>query len=199
MKKIKKSVYLVMALLLAGIGFATYKVVAWLTDTGTSGKVDFTVGEVKYTWGGELISNSNKVVPGQPLIDEEFTLTNGSNVDSQLRVKIELSVSPLKSGDTVSDLVAMTLGDNWHKDGDYYYYADAVGNAQTYKILATDTTPIDVITALSLEGSKVGNFYAGATFSITLTFEAKQEAYVTWAQLGTANIDFGTGLVKVEP
>ncbi len=47
-----------------------------------------------------------------------------------------------------------------------------------------------------LNGWTVGNEYKNAEFKVTLVFEAKQEEYVTWEQLGTAEIDFTTGLAS---
>ncbi len=190
MLKIKKSVYLVIILLLGVIGFTTYAVTAWLTDTDTTGPSTFTVGDVEYTWGGALTS-STAVVPGEELVTTTFTLTNSSTVSSELRFKITAVVDYPSANTDALDKLLITLGSNWVKDGDYYYYK--VGDPADPVIVA-GTQVLNVITNLKLDGSKVGNAYTGATFSITLMFEAKQAQYVTWTQLGTAGINFSTGL-----
>lgn len=201
MKKIKKSVYLVIIMLLGVVGLTAYAVTAWLTDTDTTGPSTFTVGDVEYSWSGELVTSTH-VVPGQELVDvndadtdEEgiFQLTNASNVASELRVKIT-AVTNYPAADTDAlGLLTLVLGSNWALNSDGYYYYIVTGSPDN-PIIAAGAQVLPVLISLKLDGSKVGNDYTGATFTLTLMFEAKQAAYVTWEQLGTANIDFSTGL-----
>ncbi|MCK9493676.1 MAG: hypothetical protein M0Q00_04855, partial [Acholeplasmataceae bacterium] len=61
---------------------------------------------------------------------------------------------------------------------------------------ANPANPIEVITSMILNGWTVGNEYENAEFKVTLVFEAKQEKHVTWEELGTAEINFTTGLAS---
>ncbi|MFA6626947.1 MAG: hypothetical protein WCT17_00245 [Bacilli bacterium] len=190
MRKIKKSIYLVIIMLLGVVGLTTYAVSAWLTDTDTTGPHTFLVGDIEYTWSGAKVTDTY-VVPGQELVATAFTLTNASNVDSELRVKVTLTTTYPPAATNAKSLVTMVLGSNWgteETDG-YYYY-----EASTDPVIAAGTQALVFLSSLKIDGSKVGNDYTGATFTLTLMFEAKQADYVTWAELGTASIDFETGL-----
>jgi hypothetical protein len=113
MRKIKKSVYLVLIMLLGVIGLTTYAVTAWLTDTDTTDEHIFTVGDIEYAWGGTFTSNATPAVPGQELIASKFTLTNASNVTSELRFSLAITTSyPAASTDALS-LVDVVIDDNW--------------------------------------------------------------------------------------
>ncbi|MDD3192054.1 MAG: hypothetical protein PHP41_04820, partial [Bacilli bacterium] len=140
------------------------------------------------------IADTTKIVPGQNLIATSYTLTNGSNIETELRVKITMTSSYL-AGDA-SSIIDLTMGTGWVQSGDYWYLqgSPAVEASGKYSIPATATTPITVVTSIILDGSLVGNVYSTTTITINFLFEAKQTDYVTWAELGSANIDFSTGL-----
>lgn len=182
--KIKKIYLLIFGLVIA-VGALTGGVLAWLTDQGTTAEKTFTVGAVEYTWT-EGTHVSNPVVPGQPLLSTAYQLTNSSTVDSELRMRITITYGP--SDNDATSLVEFTLGAGWAYVTDAYYYT------QGTSIPASNNTAFDVISNIKLDGSVVGNDFAGVVFKMTITFEAKQADYVTWAELGTASIDFGTGL-----
>jgi len=56
-----------------------------------------------------------------------------------------------------------------------------------------NTTAYPMFTSLSYNGALIGNDYQAATgLTITITFQAKQDGYVEWADMGS--IDFSTGL-----
>lgn len=189
MKKIKKSIYLVIIMLLGVVGLTTYAVTAWLTDTDTSGPQTFTVGDVEFALTGAA-TTVTPVVPGQELIATKYTLTNASTVSTELRVKITVVTSYPSADTDAKSIVTMVLGDNWGTETSGYYYYSVDSNP----VIAAGTQALDFITSLKIDGSKVGNLYTGATFTVTIMFEAKQADYVTWAELGTANINFTTGL-----
>jgi hypothetical protein len=191
--KIKKIYILILGLIIA-VGALTGSILAWLTDTGTTADKTFTVGDVTYTWTpGTLVDNP--VVPGQNIIAtlSPYQLTNSSTVDSEIRMRITITYDEgtAPSADhavDATDLVIFTLGTGWVYDTDAYYYTKGTA------VPATNTTPFNVLTGLVLDGAQVGNDFSGIVFTMSLVFEAKQADYVTWAELGTANIDFGTGL-----
>lgn len=190
MRKIKKSVYLVLIMLLGVIGLTTYAVTAWLTDTDTSGPHTFTVGKVEYTWAGAALdTTTTPAVPGQELVATDFTLTNASTVESELRFSLAITTNyPADATDALS-LVDVTLGANWvYNETDHYYYYVV----STDPIIAAGTQSIDVLTSAIIDGALVGNVYATKTFTITMIFQAKQADYVAWADLGS--ISFSTGI-----
>jgi len=153
------------------------------------------VGKVELTWSGEMINSP--VVPGQNLVNTSYTLTNSSNVKTELRVKITITSSLLETDAT--DYVILTLGEGWVKNNDYWYYQgldteEIIEDEVTKYKIAPTITSIEVVKSIILDGTKVGNTFSETTFNVQLMFEAKQSDYVTWEQLGTANIDFSKGI-----
>ena len=206
--KNKKIILLLGIVLLAVVGIMTNLIVAWLTDTGVTGPTEFTIGEVSYTLDGSFIPEESVVVPGQQLIAldtdgetlKKFTLTNNSTVGSELRFKIEV-IHEVDEGDDQDwiEYLTITYGSGWTLADGYYYYrgteATPEGDPATKHIIPAkdgDALVLDVITSIIIDGTKVGNAFQSLVFSITITFEAKQADYVTWAELG--GIDFETGL-----
>ncbi|MCK9536711.1 MAG: hypothetical protein M0R05_03910 [Bacilli bacterium] len=194
--KNKKLIIVLSILLLAIIGLMTNLIVAWLTDTAKTGPTDFTLGQVSFAWSGAI--TTELVVPGENIVTSEYKLTNSSTIPTELRVKIDINSAYL-AGDG-SEYVVLAISDGWVLDNDDYYYyrgIDTVSEGEApdikYKIPTTVTT-ISVLTEVILDGAKVGNVFGGTEFTITFTFEAKQNDFVDWATLGTSNIDFSTGL-----
>lgn len=194
MKKGNK-IILLGGLLLILVGLTISFMVAWLTDTKETEETTFTVGKVELTWSGEMINSP--VVPGQNLVNTSYTLTNSSNVKTELRVKITITSSLLETDAT--DYVILTLGEGWVKNNDYWYYQgldteEIIEDEVTKYKIAPTITSIEVVKSIILDGTKVGNTFSETTFNVQLMFEAKQSDYVTWEQLGTANIDFSKGI-----
>lgn len=193
--KNKKTIIILFLSLIILVALTTATIAAWLTDSKTTPDITFTVGEVKYTWSGSTVSSP--VVPGQELISTPYTLTNDSNVATELRVKVEVTSSTLSGN--AQHLCNLGMKSGWvleATDGLWYYRGtDTVfeETSQKYKIPTTVST-ITVVESLKLDGSKVGNTHKNDTITVMFTFEAKQNDYVTWDQLGTAQIDFTTGL-----
>ncbi len=93
---------------------------AYYFDQKETGSVDFTLGEVSFTWSGNLTSGF--VMPSQELIDTTFQLTNTSSVETELRFSIEASTSLLGTV-SVNDLFSVyTISSGWVFDNGYYYY-----------------------------------------------------------------------------
>lgn len=187
-----KKIVLLSILLFLMVGITSALITAWLTDTENTGSTTFEVGDISYTWSGEMIDNSTKIVPGQELIAATFTLQNASTVSSELRIFVTIEgeyIDETEIEDAIS-YFSITFGSNWTQyatDGKYYY-----GSYATPTEVEVGSDPITVVTSLMLDGSKVGNAFSKANFTITLTFEAKQKMHVNWEQLGS--IDFETGL-----
>lgn len=185
--KNKKLALLILALIVT-ISLATTGIVAWLTDSKTTPSVTLKVGEVEYEWVGGTIKKT-PVVPGESILATSYALENKSTVTSELRMRISVSLDDL---DKLEDL-QITIASGWvldEEDG-YYYYRVPRPTDNKYPIPAENQN-ILVIEEIILRGDKVGNDKADKTYTITVTFEAKQNDYVAWADLGT--IDFETGL-----
>lgn len=187
--KIKK-IWLLIIGLAVTLGVITGVIAAWLTDTDTTPSQTFTVGEVTYEWtAGTFVSGP--VVPGQNVIDDPYHLTNTSNVASELRLQITITYPVGGTPTDATSLVTYTLDSNWVLDTGYYYYRAGTADAEgKYPIAAA--TSVNGITGLALNGALVGNDFVGVVFTVTMTFQAKQNDYVAWSDLGL--ISFTTGL-----
>lgn len=181
--------------------------VAWLTFSTTSNEVTYTVGKVKYKVDLTTAENeSNKlIVPGQSIFSA-LKITNESDVDSNLRVRFEITVKDTSNqdvdwtvgtdldtnqiilantvvdgGNTSEEVVELT---NWiTKTGEanvLYYQVDESGD----EIITPETTSIS--TAFSnvyLNGSLVKNAASGYSVKLKVAIEAKQADYVEWDQI----------------
>lgn len=180
--------------------------VAWLTFSTTSNEVTYTVGKVKYKV--ELITAENEInkliVPGQSIFSD-LEITNESDVNSNLRVRFEITVK-----DTSNQDVAWTVGTdlntnqiilaNTVEDGgntseevvELTNWISKTGEANVlyYQVAAGDEiiTPgiTDISTAFSnvyLNGSLVKNAASGYKVNLKVAIEAKQAAHVEWDQI----------------
>lgn len=185
MKK-KKLIVLCMGLILA-LALTTTGILAWLTDTKSTPEFTLTVGEVKYQWNTGT-TKTTPVVPGENIVTSPYKLSNQSTVTSEIRMTYTITN---QDNEDVSNLVTITFASNWVLvNGIYYYQAGSTVDGK-YPILPT-TTEINVITGIKLNGALVGNEHANQIYTFTFTFQAKQNDFVTWENLGS--IDFTTGL-----
>lgn len=195
MKK-SKLIVLIVSLVVV-LAAATYGITsAWLTDTDNEAET-FTMGDVSYTLSGALIANTNPIVPGQNLVGTDFVVTNASTVASQLRIQI--TYTTVSGGTPTTGIVytGATGGDGiitdisastWTYSNNYWYLGATADDT-----IAVNTTAYTMFTSLSYNGALIGNDYQAATgLTITITFQAKQDGYVKWADMGS--IDFSTGL-----
>lgn len=191
----KKVVLLLGALLVVVASTLGLLIRAWLTDEEATPEKVVTVGDVEFTWAGDIAPIEDYVVPGQNLVTTPFTLTNSSTVSTELRVQIEAVYGALDTD--AMDLLLITFGEEsgWvlnATDGYYYYQGtNAALSAGKYTI-AAGTQVLNFITSIILDGSQVGNDFTNTDFSFTFTFQAKQNDYITWAEMGS--IDFTTGI-----
>lgn len=191
----KKKIILLSVLFLGIVALSVSMIRAWLTDTNTTGPVNMTVGNVKFTFTGALISTEENewIIPGQNIVDTAFQITNASNIGTELRLKLDITYD---TDTDATSLMVFNLDTNkWVLDGDYYYFRDAMivdSTSQSGKyIIPSGTQVIPILSNISLDGSKVDNAFSGKTFTITITFEAKQSDYVTWEELGSIALETG--------
>ncbi|MDD4056807.1 MAG: TasA family protein [Bacilli bacterium] len=197
MKK-SKLIVLIVSLVVV-LAAATYGITsAWLTDTDNEAET-FTMGDVNYALSGALVANTNPIVPGQDLVGTDFVVTNASTVASQLRIQI--TYTTVSGGTPTTDIIytGATGGDGivtdisastWTYSNNYWYLGATADDT-----IAVNTTAYTMFTSLSYNGALIGNDYQAATgLTITITFQAKQDGYVDWADMGS--IDFSTGLAE---
>ncbi|HEY8445131.1 MAG TPA: hypothetical protein VIK94_03260 [Bacilli bacterium] len=176
--KRKVFVGLLIVLLFLIITLTTKTIKAWLTDTKTTEEISFTLGKVEYTWYGEV--TSSPVVPGENIITTPYQLQNLSSIPTELRLKLFFDSS---SNDVSHLFDQITLSNHWVLNDDGYYYFQ--------NVITPENQEIRVLENLVLDGKVVNNDYSGSEISIRVLFEAKQAEYVSWEQLGTANINLG--------
>lgn len=194
-KKVIFGLAFILVALLAIIGGTTY---AWLTDTDSK-SFTYTVGQVSYTVDGT--ANNAVIVPGDSIIPT-VTITNGSNVDTNIRVKVSATTTgTLPAGATATfaeydadlknekDLFLVTKATDWVLADGYYYYG-AVSGAESVITSAT-TSVATPFSSIILNGWVAGNTFEGKTVTITLTFEVKQAANVEWSEMGSINFESG--------
>ncbi len=75
----KKFIAILTLLFLAIAALTANLIVAWLTDTATTGPTDFTLGDVSFEWSGAV--STNYVVPGENVVTTPYKLTNTSDPD----------------------------------------------------------------------------------------------------------------------
>lgn len=185
----KKLIFLSTLLVVALIGLIG-TTVAWLTSTGSS-TTDFTVGDVTY----EITPTTNSlgvIVPGQNIFnDNAVVIKNKSNVKSQLRIKIETKGALAESA--IPNLVVSLEG--WTKGTDgYWYYGTASGDSAIDIDAAsnpTDGVAINFPLSVELDGATVGNNFSNLSYTITITFQAKQAEHVEWSEMIDINFESG--------
>lgn len=183
----KKIIVLCGVMIFALLGFIG-TTVAWLTSTDSKTQT-VEVGQIKFEIE-DLVAETEKIVPGDSLFEGVITFKNTSNVDSQLRFKIDMACDPALDLD-ISYFEPFSSEDWKSYEGeDYYYYGGKEVGVGV--ILPGNSVQTDFFTNLRLEGTKIGNDYQGATITFTITFEAKQSDNVTWVEI--AGFDFTTGL-----
>lgn len=195
----KRSLIILLVAVLVGlvvIGAGT--TYAWLTQEENK-EINYTVGDVNYTI--TTTESLDLVVPGQD-IKPAITIKNTSNIKTNLRVVVALTVEDAgenavndwKIGNTADCHIQITPLTGWelNADGSLYYGTKA---APTEIEASTDVVS-NVFDSIKLNGALVGNDHSGYKISIAITYQVKQAEYVTWEEMGTANIDFSSGLAK---
>lgn len=187
MKKISiiQSVSVIVLLILFFVSFTF----AWITYfEGVDGAI-LPIGDIDYTYTGEFIDENEIIYPGLNLIEVGVSVDNQSNIDTQLRVKIEYTLIEETTSvkiykDEVTDDLDVVFDSIFVQDGDYWYY-----QATDFDIVATGT--IDLLSEISYDGFNSSIEYAGEDISVTIQIQVKQSQHVDWTDLVT--FDFTTG------
>lgn len=194
-KKIVIALSLILVALIAASSVVTY---AWLTSKGSSDSIKYKVGEINYTITGPQVADNTFVVPGQQ-IASDFVITNGSNIDTNLRVMFTVTIdvtnakNPSASpewtigSDKDTDELILTVNSGWVLDTDGFLYYGGKDKEAEDVIAKTLINPASPIEGLQLNGDLIGNDYSGAVITIKATFYAKQDAYIKWSEMGSIN------------
>lgn len=209
MKKKGKLIAIFLTFLLTAIAFATASY-AWIIRSHNSGNIIFVTGEVKYELVGDLKEEDLKI-PKQELVENQFKLTNNSTIETELRIEIKYQFSTdgtidasnwiLFDGESVNEdnnntsLVIGVLSSNtdfvWNYDTvdtgenkNYYWYLSYKGS----ETIPAETLPIPVMENLYINGNASGNENATKHLIVHITFQAKQQKYVGWDELGAITV-----------
>lgn len=206
MKKKGKLIAIFLTFLLTAIAFATASY-AWIIRSHNSGNIIFVTGEVKYELVGDLKEEDLKI-PKQELVEKKFELTNNSTIETELRIEIKYQFSTdgtidaskwiLFDGDSVNEtnnntsLVIGVLSSNeyfvWNYDTvdttNYYWYLSYKGS----ETIPAETLQIPVMENLYINGNASGNENATKHLIVHITFQAKQQKYVKWDELGAITV-----------
>lgn len=151
------------AALAVGATLAYFSDTKTATNTFTVGNVKISLTEPKWVSSGSV--DAPEAYPGEPLAKDP-TITNTGANPCVVRIKITWPTMPagVSAIQYRTDYVTDKLGDDWYKDGDYYYYMKplAVGGV-------TDALFDQVVIPTDL-----GNGDATAPYNIIVTAEAVQ-------------------------
>ena len=174
--KAKKTLLLLLALIVifaaVSATLANDAVEARTRNRITTGSVEIAIdetspdgeGRITGTITGQGIEFEN-VMPGQTA-SKIVTIRNDAEA-CWLRVRVDISVDPEPTdGSDPKELIVPNFsGDNWVKDGEYYYYDQHMEKGDV-------TAPALFDSVLFAPG--MGNDYAGAVIKLTVTAEAIQ-------------------------
>jgi hypothetical protein len=173
----------------------------WFAKAVVVPKGELSSGDLTYVLAGELVNGEIIIVPGLELVVEEFTLTNTSSIDSQLRMKISYLAYVRVGTDVVeqelhyqgdtSDFLYIELGPNFVKSGDYWYYNEDSLLEGPLFVIEENSGLMVLFTSIIYDGTLTGIDFASKEIYILITIEVKQANNVTWSEL--VNINFQTG------
>ena len=155
----------------------------------TTGSVEIAIDETSAAGDGRIAGTItgqgvefDNVMPGQTA-SKVVTIRNDAEA-CWLRVRVDISVDPTpQDGSDPKELIVPNFsGDNWVKDGEYYYY-----NRHMEKGDVTAPALFDSV----LFAPGMGNDYAGAVIRLTVTAEAiryrnneAEDAIRAWGMTG---------------
>jgi len=153
------------------------------------------VGELKFTETGAFVDDAIILLPGEELVDTDFTLTNESPITSQLRMIITYTkitnvndeiiiVQSAFLGDG-NDHIQVNMNSLFERTGDYWYYGGYSN------VLSANSGYMDIISSLAYNGAFTGIDYSNNTVHVSVNIQVKQAEHVTWEDL--VNYDFNLG------
>lgn len=172
---------------------------AWFV-AGSSKHQYLTSGNISYLFEGSLVEKQEDtiILPGVELVETPFTIENKSNIDTQVRIKIECSYYDEKGvfvEDEVfyetdeSSILDITVDENWVYSTDgYYYYKGKDFIIESNTESGAENEKIEIITSLSFSGPETSIYNSGNIGTVNIVFESKQADYVTWTELDVVKI-----------
>jgi len=182
----KKLILIVLSVVVVSAG-AIGAAIAYFSDTEDATNT-FTVGNVNIkltepNWDESGSVDAPEVYPGEPLAKDPTIINTGAN-PCVVRIKITWPTLPVGVSDITyrTDYVTNKLGDNWYKDGDYYYYLMPLGLGESTDalfdqvVMPTDlengdaTTEYDIVVmAQAVQAQGIFARYADMADGISLT------------------------------
>lgn len=161
---------------------ATVFIYAALTDRDTKGPIKYQVGKFEYVVSGDIMSNY--IYPGINLVTENYSITNNSTVDTEIRIKVRFYLKDTwYEIENFYDYVEETGFDfnnsYWTENNGYLYYNETLVGGEV----------INLFTKIILDGHVIKNDYEGKPMQIELIIHAKQKDNVSWESLGSKLIN----------
>ncbi len=165
----KKRMFIIILSTVLVAALAVGATLAYFSDTKTATNT-FTVGNVKITltephWVSSGSVDAPEAYPGEPLAKDPIVTNTGAN---PCVVRIKITWPTLPAGASAiqyrTDYVTDKLGNDWYKDGDYYYYLKPLGLTE-----ATDALFDQVVMPTDLQ-----NGDAATAYNIVVVAEAVQ-------------------------
>lgn len=135
MRNMKKKSFLALALTVLLLTVAVSGTIAYLVTNAGPVENQFTYGKVS-SQVNETFANNVK---------SNVTISNTGNVDAYIRAAIVVTwkdskgyTMPVKPG---TDDYTLSIGDQWTKSGDYYYYNGKVAPGEATGVLITNCAP----------------------------------------------------------
>ncbi len=199
----KRIICMILSLVAVFSFFGFESTQAWFA-AGEDKQQILAAGDLKFEVIGELNQSTTegevqKVLPGDKVTPEGgIKITNKSNIDSNLRVKVAFTYSDENgvheeffTGAT-TDYIKVEFANennNWASKGNYYYYYSDPANDDMRIPAVTgaegENNEIPFITAIEFNGEKITEDFQGTVASVTVMLESKQADYVTWENLGS--------------
>jgi hypothetical protein len=147
------------------------------------------IGDIDYDYSGSFIDENEIIYPGKNLLDQAISVENQSNIDTQLRVKIEYTLieetnSTKVYKDDVDDDLEVVFDSAYILNGDYWYFGDT-----DFDIITNGNK--GVVSYIAYDGFNSSIEYEGQTINVEILIQIKQSEYVEWTDL--VNYDFTTG------
>ena len=195
----KKNLLIGSALVLAAL-LVVGGTMAWFTAAAdpvtnrfTAGTVEIELHDLTYDDQQNLVSFPQKdgiqnVNPGDDYTKIVYVENTGSKA-VYVRVKLTPEWSGLPEGFEPDDEVVIlgSLGDDWEKHGDWYYYKNPLAGAVAGEANAVTTHLIEKV---EFAGPEMTNDYQGATFTLKVEAEAVQASHGAAEDLWELEEDF---------
>lgn len=160
------------ALIAVGGTLAFYTSEATVTNQITTGSVHITLTEPNFSSAMNGTFALKDVTPGQT-ISKDPTITNDGDYDVYVRCKVESTLTD----DQKAALLGTSIGSDWYRSGEYYYYKNKLPRGSAVTLFSSLTVPSGWDSAM-----------ADKSFDVSISAEAIQADDFTPATDSSSNI-----------